>query len=183
MEEQPEEPELSELPMTPQDASWAPVLTEAFRDWAKSSVGYLVRMGPIMIIAGFASGLAIQWLSPETVSNYLGNDLLGVVIAATFGILINVPLLFEIPLVALLLLMGMGTAPAAALLFTAAAGGPVTFWGLAKLMPRRAIATFATATWAVGAFGGVAVLGLGALIWERRSICQDRRQRGCASLR
>ena len=164
--EEPEEPELSELPVAPQDASWAPVLTEAFRDWAKSSVGYLVRMGPIMIIAGFASGLAIQWLSPETVSNYLGNDLLGVVIAATFGILINVPLLFEIPLVALLLLMGMGTAPAAALLFTAAAGGPVTFWGLAKLMPRRAIATFATATWAVGAFGGVAVLGLGALIWE-----------------
>ena len=46
VEEQPEEPELSELPMTPQDASWAPVLTEAFRDWAKSSVGYLVRMGP-----------------------------------------------------------------------------------------------------------------------------------------
>ena len=164
--EEPEDPPLSELPSAPQDSAWGPVLTEAFRDWARSSVGYLVRMGPIMIIAGFASGLAIQWLSPETVSNYLGNDLLGVAIAATFGILINVPLLFEIPLVALLLLMGMGTAPAAALLFTAAAGGPVTFWGLAKLMPRRAIATFATATWAVGAFGGVAVLGLGALIWE-----------------
>ena len=80
-----------------------------------------------MIIAGFASGLAIQWLSPETVSNYLGNDLLGVVIAATFGILINVRCSLRYP-GGLLLLMGMGTAPAAALLFTAAAGGPVTFW-------------------------------------------------------
>ena len=118
------------------------------------------------VVAGFASGLAIQWISPQTVSEYLGNDLLGVGIAATVGVLINVPLLFEIPLVALLLLLGMGTAPAATLLFAAAAGGPVTFWGLAKVMPRRAIATFAAATWAVGAVGGLGVLGVGALIWE-----------------
>ena len=76
------------------------------------------------------------------------------------------PLLFEIPLVALLLLLGMGTAPAAALLFTAAAGGPITFWGLAKLMPRRSLATFVVATWALGAFGGLAILGVGSFIWE-----------------
>ena len=119
-----------------------------------------------MVAAGFASGLAIQWISPETVSQYLGNTLLGVAIAATIGISINVPLLFEIPLVALLLLMGMGTAPAATLLFTAAAGGPVTFWGLARIMPKRAIAVFATSTWVLGAFGGLAVLGMGAVIWD-----------------
>jgi len=119
-----------------------------------------------MIFAGFASGLVIQWLSPEVVATYLGNDARGVLIAATFGLLINVPLLFEIPLVALLLLLGMGTAPAATLLFAAAAGGPVTFWGLAKLMPRKAIATFATATWAVGAIGGLLVLAGGSYFWE-----------------
>ena len=99
------------------------VLPEAFRDWAKASLGYLVRMGPIMVVAGFISGLVIHGLSPSTIATYLGNDFQGVAIAATFGILINVPLLFEIPLVALLLLLGMGTAPAATLLFTAAAGG------------------------------------------------------------
>ena len=60
----------------------------------------------------------------------------------------------------------MGTAPAATLLFTAAAGGPITFWGLAKVMPRRAIATFATATWGIGAVGGLAVLGLAVLPWN-----------------
>ena len=146
---------------------WGPVLTEAFRDWGKTSVGYLVRMGPIMVVAGFASGLAIQWISPQTISTYLGNDILGVAIAATFGILINVPLLFEIPLVALLLLLGMGTAPAATLLFTAAAGGPITFWGLAKIMPKRALATFATATWSLGLFGGLGVLGIGAVVWDQ----------------
>ncbi|MQG89112.1 MAG: hypothetical protein FI699_09665 [SAR202 cluster bacterium] len=148
------------------NAGWGEVLTPAFRHWAKASIGYAVRLSPIMIIAGFASGLAIQWLSPEVIATYLGNDIKGVVIAATFGVLINVPLLFEIPLVALLLLLGMGTAPAATLLFAAAAGGPVTFWGLSKLMPRKALTTFIVATWAVGALGGLLVILGGNYFWE-----------------
>ena len=147
----------------PEAARWGPVLREAFIDWARSSFGFLVRLGPIMIVAAFISGLAMQWISSDTVATYLGNNLTGIVIAATFGILINVPLLFEIPLVALLLLLGMGPAPAATLLFTAAAGGPITFWGLASVMPRKAIATLATATWVLGAIGGLAILGYGAL--------------------
>ena len=44
-----------------------------------------------MVLAGFASGFAIQWISPSTVETYLGNDLMGVAIAATLGLLINVP--------------------------------------------------------------------------------------------
>ena len=145
-------------------SGWRDAMKEASIDWAKSIGGYLLRIGPIMLVAGIASGLVIQWLSPGTVEKYLGNDITGVAIAATLGVLINVPLLFEIPLVVLLLLLGMGVAPAATLLFTAAAGGPVTFWGLARLMPRRAIAGFAAATWGLGLAGGVAVLAIGALI-------------------
>jgi uncharacterized membrane protein YraQ (UPF0718 family) len=159
-----------EIPDTYEDpvelVGWREVVFPAFRHWAKASIAYAIRLSPIMILAGFASGLAIQWLSPEVVATYLGNDVRGVLLAATFGVLINVPLLFEIPLVALLLLLGMGTAPAATLLFAAAAGGPVTFWGLAKLMPRKALATFATATWAVGALGGLLVLLGGSYFWE-----------------
>jgi len=157
------QPAFGEIP--PESGSWPDALTEGVRDWAKYSLGYLVRLGPIMVIAGFASGLVIQWISPDIIARYLGNDLQGIVIAATFGILINVPLLFEIPLVALLLLLGMGTAPAATLLFTAAAGGPVTFWGLAKLMPKRAVAMFAGSTWVLGALGGIGVLAIGAFVW------------------
>jgi uncharacterized membrane protein YraQ (UPF0718 family) len=147
-------------------AGWKETLAPAFRHWGKASIGYAVRLSPIMIVAGFASGLVIQWLNPEVVATYLGNDVRGVLIAATFGVLINVPLLFEIPLVALLLLIGMGTAPGATLLFSAAAGGPVTFWGLAKLMPRKGVVTFATATWGVGALGGLLVLLGGNYFWE-----------------
>ena len=163
----------------PEASAWGPPLREGFRDWARASLGYLVRMGPIMVVAGFGSGLVIQWLSPATVATYLGNNLMGIMIAATFGLLINVPLLFEIPLVALLLLLGMGTAPAATLLFTAAAGGPVTFWGLARLMPKKAVATFATATWVVGAFGGMAVMAF--LIFSGRDLAAPLRIAEAAS--
>ncbi len=151
-----------ELDYDPIDEPWGPAMKESFTEWGRASFGFLVRMGPIMAIAGFASGLAIQWVSPDVVSEYLGNDLTGIAIAATFGILINVPLLFEIPLVALLLLMGMGEAPAAVLLFTAAAGGPVTFWGLASVMSKRAIAALATTTWTLGVAGGLGILAAGA---------------------
>ena len=147
--------------------TWREVLKEGLPQWASASVRYLVRLGPIMVVAGFASGLAIQWISPDTVTAWLGDDLLGIAIAATLGILINVPLLFEIPLVAALLLAGMGTAPAATLLFAAAAGGPITFWGLAKVMPGRAIVSFGAAIWVVGLTGGIGVLGITALTEDR----------------
>ncbi len=146
------------LPQEPDQVSWREALGEGFREWVKITASHVIRLAPVMVLAGFASGLAIQWVSPQAVTTWLGDDVLGILIAATLGIAINVPLLFEIPLVAVLLLAGMGTAPASALLFTAAAGGPITFWGLAKVMPRKAIATFGASTWGLGAAGGLVVL-------------------------
>ncbi len=145
-------------------STWKEALTEAGLGWMRSSLKHLVRLGPIMVIAGFASGLVIQWIDADTVSALAGDHVAGVAVAATAGLLINVPLLFEIPLVAALLLVGMGTAPAATLLFTAAAAGPITFWGLAKVMPKRAIAAFAASVWVIGIAGGLGVLALGALL-------------------
>ena len=139
-------------------ASWGAVISAGLRAWARASLHYAVRLAPVMVLAGFASSLAIQWVSPDTVAQYLGNDLRGVAIAATLGVLINVPLLFEIPLVAALLLVGMGEAPAATLLFAAAAGGPVTFWGLLRSMPKRAVAALAAATWGLGVIAGLGIL-------------------------
>ena len=146
------------LPLKPDDVGWGEALREGSLEWVRITASHVIRLAPVMVLAGFASGLVIQWVSPQTVTTWLGDDVLGILIAATLGIAINVPLLFEIPLVAVLLLAGMGTAPAAALLFTAAAGGPITFWGLAKVMPRKAIATFGASTWGLGAAGGLGVL-------------------------
>ena len=141
-------------------ASWKEAMSEGFKEWVRASFSYLIRLGPIMVLAGFVSAFVIQWVSPETVATYLGDNALGIVVAATFGLLINVPLLFEIPLVAALLLVGMGTAPAATLLFAAAAGGPITFWGLAKVVPKRGIAAFAASIWVVAIVGGLGVVAL-----------------------
>ena len=149
---------------SPDYSSWRSVLTVGLVNWAKASFRYFIRLGPVMVLAGFASALVIQWVSPDTVGTYLGNNVLGVAIAATLGLLINVPLMFEIPLVAALLLVGMGEAPAATLLFAAAAGGPVTFWGLAKAMPKRSVASLAAATWALGIVAGLAILAVSPLI-------------------
>ncbi len=142
----------------PDLVGWREALGEGFREWMRITASHVIRLAPVMLLAGFASGLAIQWLNPQAVTTWLGDDVLGILIASTLGIAINVPLLFEIPLVAVLLLAGMGTAPAAALLFTAAAGGPITFWGLSKVMPKKAIATFGATTWVLGAAAGLIVL-------------------------
>ena len=155
-------PELETLEA--RESTWRGVMSTGLRDWAKASLRYFLRLAPIMVLAGFASSLVIQWVSPETVGEYLGNNLQGVAIAATLGLLINVPLMFEIPLVAALLLVGMGEAPAATLLFAAAAGGPVTFWGLMRAMPRRAVASLAAATWVLGIIAGLGIMTVSPLV-------------------
>ncbi len=146
------------------ERSWCEFAADSFRQWIASSARYLLRFGPVMVVAGLASGLVIQWIRPGIVHSFLGDNLLGIATAATLGILINVPLMFEIPLVAALLLLGMGSAPAVTLLFTAAAAGPITFLGLFRIMPVRAVAVLAATTWLIGAAGGIAMLVLSSSI-------------------
>ena len=145
----------------PELATWRETIGTGLKDWAKASLNYLWRLGPAMILAGVAGGLVIQWITPDTVAAYLGDNVSGIAVAATLGILINVPLLFEIPLVAVLMLVGMGTAPAAALLFGAAAAGPFTLWGLSRVMSKKAVAAFAAGTWGLSMVGGVGLLFVG----------------------
>ncbi len=149
--------------------TWKESMATGYVQFVRSTVKQTLRLGPIMVIAGFVSGFAIQWISPDTVTAWIGDDIVGIVVAASIGIAINVPLMFEIPLVAAMLLAGMGTAPAAALLFTAAASGPVTLWGLAKVMPRKGVAALGASTWGLGVLGGVAVLAITALTEEHRT--------------
>ena len=130
-------------------------MKEGLIDFVKITFSNVLKLGPIMIIAGFAAGLVIQFLSPGIIDNYLGNNLKGIIIASTIGVLINVPLLFEIPLVVSLLLLGMGVAPAATLLFTAASGGPITYWGLAKVLPKISVTYYALMIWILGISTGL----------------------------
>ncbi len=152
----------------PDGITWRESLTTASLQFVRSTFKQTLRLGPIMVVAGFMSGFAIQWVSPDTVTAWLGDDVVGIVIAASLGLAINVPLMFEIPLVAAMLLAGMGTAPAGSLLFTAAAGGPITFWGLAKVMPRKGVLTLGMSTWVLGVVGGIVLLAVTAILEEER---------------
>lgn len=165
----PDNPDLG-WPLEEYDSTWIEALTDACIQWVRASLSYFIRLAPIMIVAGFASGFAIQWVSPDSVSTFLGDNVWGIAVAATLGILINVPLMFEIPLVAALLLVGMGTAPASVLLFAAAAGGPITFWGLAKVLPLKGTLTFITATWFLAMIGGVVILLIDPLIQNKEDM-------------
>ena len=161
-------PVLAGLDRLPDDVSWSESISNASLQFVRATFIYFLKLGPIMVVAGFGSGLVIQWISPDTVTAWVGDDVLGILIASTLGILINVPLMFEIPLVAAMLLSGMGTAPAGALLFTAAAGGPITFWGLSKVMPLKGVATLTMGTWAFGVIGGTALLAFTSITEEDR---------------
>ena len=46
------------------DMSWKDSILEGCNIWLRSSFKFFIRLGPVMVLAGFASGLAIQWLSP-----------------------------------------------------------------------------------------------------------------------
>lgn len=159
--------DLPELDSISFNETWMETIKISGIEFIRSTAGYLLRLGPIMIIAGFASGLVIQWVSPNTVTLWIGDDVFGILIAATIGILINVPLIFEVPLVAAMLLAGMGTAPAGTLLFVAAAGGPITFWGLSKVMPKKAVIAMAISTWVLGIIGGILLLLLTTITEDR----------------
>ena len=151
-------------PILPDESSWKDTLTSASFELIQATI----RLGPVMVVAGFVSGLAIQWISPQTVTTWIGDDVLGILVAATLGIAVNVPLMFEIPLVAAMLLAGMGTAPAASLLFTAAAAGPITYWGLAKVFPLRGVIALGVSTWVLGVIGGIVLLAVTAMIEDQR---------------
>ena len=159
--------DLPELDNIQYEETWSETIKVSGIEFIRSTAGYFLRLGPIMILAGFVSGFAIQWVSPNTVTLWIGDDVLGILIVATIGILINVPLIFEIPLVAAMLLAGMGTAPAGTLLFVAAAGGPITFWGLAKVMPKKAVFAMAISTWTLGVIGGILLLLLTTITEDR----------------
>ena len=111
-------------------ATWRQVLAEGLPAWARASGRMVLQMGPIMVAAGLVSGAAIQFLRPETVEAFLGDNLAGILVAATLGVLINVPLLFEIPLVTVLLLLGAGT-------WAIAAAGGLLVLAAGALLPER----------------------------------------------
>ena len=66
----PKEPEAAEDPaddcaLDLELHTWREIVVGGVKDWLRTSAGYLLRLGPVMVLAGFASGLFIRWNSPH----------------------------------------------------------------------------------------------------------------------
>ena len=149
------------------------MLSQGSRDWLVTSARYLLRLGPVMVLAGFAGALAIQWVSPETVETYLGDNGPGGGGGSDPGAVDQRAPAVRDTAGGGPAFGGDGHGAGGGAAFCCRGRGSVTFWGLARVMPKRAVAAFATATWGLAALGGLALLALNPLLAGGHSIFSD----------
>ncbi|HBC8716767.1 TPA: permease, partial [Escherichia coli] len=113
---------------------------------------------PVYILAVLVLGAARVWLFPHA-DGAVDNSLMWVIAMAVAGCLFVIPTAAEIPIVQTMMLAGMGTAPALALLMTLPAVSLPSLIMLRKAFPAKAL----WLTGAMVAVSGVIVGGLALL--------------------
>ncbi|CAM4412860.1 TPA: permease [Escherichia coli] len=113
---------------------------------------------PVYILAVLVLGAARVWLFPHA-DGAVDNSLMWVMAMAVAGCLFVIPTAAEIPIVQTMMLAGMGTAPALALLMTLPAVSLLSLIMLRKAFPAKAL----WLTGAMVAVSGVIVGGLALL--------------------
>lgn len=141
----------------PSETGWGPALKDALVAWWRATTDHAVRLVPPMALAGFAVGAVFAIVPPQELSDTVGSGALAVVVAAAVGTLLQLPTLFEIPLVLGLLALGLDPAAATALLLTAPSAGVVTFVLTRKELGPRVPALLLAGTFAGGVAGGLLV--------------------------
>lgn len=127
----------------------SPVVVDYPQDSAPQNTRFLARWGaalwtlfwstiPVYILAVLALGAARVWLFPH-VDVGINNTLFWVVAMAIVGCLFVIPTAAEIPIVQTMMLAGMGTAPALALLLTLPAMSLPSLVMLRKAFPAKAL--------------------------------------------
>lgn len=106
--------------------SWAAALRGGVADWATNTLDIAWRLVPPMLLGTFMVGVVFTIIPPQQLSDRVGSGLLAIVVTAAVGTLLQLPTLFEIPLVLGVLALGLGEGPATALLVTAPSAGLVT---------------------------------------------------------
>lgn len=129
-----------------------------FTRWGRALWTLVWNTIPVYILAVLVLGAARVWLFPHT-EGVVDNTLFWVVAMAVAGCLFVIPTAAEIPIVQTMMLAGMGTAPALALLMTLPAVSLPSLVMLRKAFPAKAL-------WLTGglvALGGAIVGGLALL--------------------
>lgn len=106
--------------------------------WATSLWGLFWQTVPVYLLAVLALGAAQVWLFPHT-QGAMGNSLWWIVAMAVAGALFVIPTAAEIPIVQAMMLAGMGTAPALALLITLPALSVPSLVMLRQVFPAKAL--------------------------------------------
>jgi len=114
------------LPPEEQVEPWGSAVRHGLRQWMSNSADVALRLGPPMLLATLAVGGVLTLVPPQELADRFGAGLLAIAVTAAVGTLIQLPTLFEIPLVIGVLALGLGIGPAAALLVTAPSVGIVT---------------------------------------------------------
>ncbi|WP_075183019.1 permease [Pantoea sp. 1.19] len=144
-------------PVSPPAAAAAVQGAEApfLRRWGRALWSLFWATIPVYLLAVLALGAARVWLFPHA-DGAVDNSLFWVVVMAIAGALFVIPTAAEIPIVQTMLLAGMGTAPALALLITLPALSLPSLLMLRQVFPARAL-------WlalALVILGGIAAGGL-----------------------
>ncbi|MCU1738443.1 MULTISPECIES: permease [unclassified Pseudomonas] len=109
---------------------------------------------PIYILAVLLLGAARVWLFPH-VDGAMGNSLLWLVPLAIIGTLFVIPTAAEIPIVQTMMTLGLGTAPAVALLLTLPSISLPSLLMLRKEFDAKVLVTVAVLTMLVGVVSGL----------------------------
>ncbi|MFY1663333.1 permease [Pseudomonas sp. Pseu.R1] len=122
--------------------------------WAKTLWQLFWTTIPIYVIAVLALGAARVWLFPH-VDGAMGNSLLWLVPLAIVGTLFVIPTAAEIPIVQTLMALGLGTAPAVALLMTLPSVSLPSLLMLRKSFDSKVLATVGVLTMVIGVVSGL----------------------------
>ncbi|MBV6749648.1 permease [Pseudomonas chlororaphis] len=112
---------------------------------------------PIYILAVLLLGAARVWLFPH-VDGAMGNSLLWLVPLAVIGTLFVIPTAAEIPIVQTMMTLGLGTAPAVALLLTLPSISLPSLLMLRKEFDAKVLVTVAVLTMLVGVVSGLVAM-------------------------
>lgn len=137
--------------------TWANAAKEALRGWWQNTRDLALRLVPAMLVAGFVVGAVFVIAPPQGLSDIVGSGVVATVIAAGVGTFLQVPTLFEIPLVLGVLALGLGVGPAIAPLLTVPSTGLVTLGITRQDLGWRTPSLMLVTTFVGGVVAGLAV--------------------------
>jgi len=140
---------------TPAREGWGAAFRDGLVEWWRTTLDHALRLVPAMAVATFAVGAVFVYAPPQELSDAVGSVAVATVAAAALGTLLQLPTLFEIPLVVGVLALGLDIGPATALLLTAPSAGVVTLAVTRKALGWRPPGLLLLATFAVGSTVGL----------------------------